>query len=178
MVFTLKHTIRLNLETIPNIESKIEGLKNERLKLELWGCKWNLIVRGIAGSAGYESPEDTDKKVRYFMSQQLKMTNERINNMPFQAVHRLPKGKTGSDDRRNIIVRFNSLINRDFCMDSVIKNLMAGSGFSVVPDLPPEIAKLRGNLLTKRRNLSSEDKKTCKLVYLRDHPFVELKFKK
>lgn len=165
----------LHETTIPDIDSKLEGIKHERLKLELWGRKWNVIVRGIKTGLEYESPEATDKKFRCFMFEELKIARERINNMPFQAVHRLPKDK---EDRRNIIVRFNSLIDRDHVLESAMKTLRAGSGFSVVPDLPPEISKLRGKLLAERRNLSAEAKKTCKLVYLREFPFVELKYRK
>ena len=40
---------------IPNLENKIEKEEVERLKLELWGRKWNLIIRGIKG--GTESSQ-------------------------------------------------------------------------------------------------------------------------
>ena len=44
-------------ETIPNLESKIEDLKNERRKLDFWDRKLNLIVRGVVGREWYEPPE-------------------------------------------------------------------------------------------------------------------------
>jgi hypothetical protein len=34
---------------VPNLEEKISDEKKERLKLEIWGRKWNLVISGIEG---------------------------------------------------------------------------------------------------------------------------------
>ena len=40
----------IHAKHFPDIETKIEREEVERLKLELWGRKWNLIVRVISGN--------------------------------------------------------------------------------------------------------------------------------
>ena len=53
--------------------------------------------------------------------------------MIFTAVHGLPSGEPG---RRNIILRLSNLVERDEIVRAATK-LEPGSGYSVVPDLPP-----------------------------------------
>ena len=108
------------------------------------------------------------------MFEQLKIDRSRVNDMTFQAVHRLPGGE---DEGKIIIVRFNRLIDRDLVLESAMKNLKAGTHTSVVPDLPKAIAKKRTELLKERRQLSPDERRKCKLIYTRDFPFVQLKYK-
>lgn len=158
---------------VPALESKIEKETNERLSLELWGRKWNLVFRGIDGSVK-ESPDITDENVRGFMIDTLHLDGDRVNNMLFQAVHRLPNGQMG---KRNIIVRFLCLMDRDWVLEKAIKALKSGSGYAVVPDLPPDLAKLRYVLLGKRRDMPEAERKRTKLVYSKDPPFLALEKK-
>ena len=60
-------------------------------------------------------------------------------------------------------------------MQAAMKNLTQGSGLSVVPDLPPQINKIRQSLLLERKRMSADEKKKTKLVYTRFYPFVILK---
>ena len=159
---------------IPNLESKIEKEEIERIKLEIWGRKWNIILRGIKGAViERELPKVTEARVREFLNKVLKIDEVRAKTMLFTAVHRLPSGE---DDRRNIILRLSSLIDRDDILQAATK-LEPGSGYSAVPDLPPALATRRGKLLNERREMSEESKKRCKLVYLKDPPFVKLVMK-
>ena len=91
--------------------------------------------------------------------------------MQFAACHRLPGGP---DVKKNIIVRFVNLLDRDDVLAHAMK-LPAKSGYSVVPDLPPEIAEVRHKLLMERHEMSAAEKKKFKLVYLKEYPFVALK---
>ena len=156
---------------LPNLETKIEAEGIERTKLELWGRKWNVVIRGIKGAVvNREFPKVTEVLVRTFLKETLHFKKERADAMLFTAVHRLPSGEPGC---RNIILRLSSLIDRDDILQSATK-LEPGSGFSVVPDLPPHLATLRGNLLKQRKEMSPEEKKKWKLIYLKDPPFVKL----
>jgi hypothetical protein len=49
---------------------------------------------------------------------------------------------------------------------------------SVVPDLPPSLSKLRGELLRRRSEMSVAEKKKTRLVYLTRPPFLRLITKK
>jgi hypothetical protein len=49
---------------------------------------------------------------------------------------------------------------------------------SVVPDLPPSLSKLRGELLRRRSEISVAGKKKTHIVYLTRPPFLRLITKK
>ena len=88
--------------------------------------------------------------------------------------HRL---KSGGERGKDIIVRMVSLIDRNEILKAA-KKLVPGSGFSVVPDLPPSLSKLRGELLRRRSEMSVAEKKKTRLVYLTRPPFFRLITKK
>lgn len=158
---------------LPNLESKIEQESVERMKLELWGRKWNVIIRGLNGK-DIEDPKITQTCVRIFLSGQLGLGVERVKDIPITAVHRLSSGPTG---KRNIILRLASLIDRDDILKAAMK-LPAGSGYSIVPDLPPTLATRRGELLKERRDMPAEERKKYRLVYLKEPPFLKLVMRK
>ena len=129
------------------------------------------MIRGVKGAVvKREFPKVTEAAVRDFLKTTLGFSEEWSKSMLFTAVHRLPSGES---DRRNIILRLSSLIDRDDILQAAMR-LDAGSGFSVVPDLPPALATRRGELLKQRRGMSAGAKKRCKLVYLKEPPFVTL----
>ena len=163
-----------------NIDDKIQDVERNLLSLEVWGRKWNLVIRGIRGTAN-ESPTVTEDKVRNFFSHDLNLDTR---NMIFAAVHRLPNvtvpqpGTLRENTTPNILVRFVNIHDREAVMQAVMSELTQGNGFSVVPDLPPQINKIRQNLLMRRKSMSAEEKKKWKLVYMKTYPFVTLKLKK
>jgi hypothetical protein len=108
----------LNEETVPNLEDKLNEEANERIRLELWGRKWNVVIGGIEGTLN-ETPRVTEKKVRAFFETVLRMPTEETNLVLLQAVHILPGG--AYDQKRRIIVRFNSLIVRDEMLAAAMK---------------------------------------------------------
>lgn len=167
--FTEESLRVLNEKTVPNLEEKIKGEEKERLKLENWGRKWNLVIRGVPGGPK-ETSRETDRVVRRFLTDSLKLSQEEVTKMLFTAVHRLP---SGDEKKRNIIVRFSSLIDRDEVLTKAMK-LSRGSGFSVTPDLAPETSRLRSQLLHERAQLPMEDRKKTKIIYIREYPFVKL----
>ncbi|VDI26280.1 Hypothetical predicted protein [Mytilus galloprovincialis] len=136
-------------------------------------CNDCIVVACCAQCAACQ--EYRELHVRFFFEETLEIPKERIEKMLFQAVHRLP-GKESDKEKRKIIVRFNSLIDRDDVLAAGMK-LKRGSGYSVVPDVPPSVAKLRFNLLNERRALPSSEQRKVHLVYIKDYPFVMLKKK-
>ena len=46
---------------MPNLEDKLNEEANERMRLELWGRKWNVVIGGIEGTLN-ETPRVTEKK--------------------------------------------------------------------------------------------------------------------
>jgi hypothetical protein len=103
----------LHNETVPAFEDKLMDETNQRLALELWGRKWNLIIRGVKSSVKderFESPRGTLHLVQAFLIDTLGYKQEEIDNIQFAAVHRL---KFGSERGKDIIVRMVGLIDRD-----------------------------------------------------------------
>lgn len=78
-----------------------------------------------------------------------------VQNIQFEAAHRLPSGKQG---KNNIIIWMLSLIDRDEILEAARK-LLPGTGVSIFPDLPPEISDLRSKLLNERFALSKYERK-------------------
>lgn len=167
--FTESAIRTLQEETIVKLEEKIQGERIERLKLENWGRKWNLITRGIPGVLK-ENARVTESTVRNFFRDKLSIPETTANTIILQAAHRLP---SGDESKRNIIVRFNSLIDRDEVLQKAMK-LRPGTGVSITPDLAPETSKLRSQLLQERAQLSPEERRKSKLIYIKQYPFVKL----
>ena len=108
----------VNEETVPNLEDKLNEEANERMRLELWGRKWNVVIGGIEGTLN-ETPRVTEKKVRAFCETVLRMPTEETHSVLLQTVHRLPGG--AYEQKGRIIVRFNSLIVRDEMLAAAMK---------------------------------------------------------
>lgn len=151
---------------IPDIERRITSLEEAQLHLDLWGRKWNMIIKGISGPTN-EPATDTERKVRSFLNNKLKVS---IDNLQFQAVHRL---KGGPDEKKNIIVRLINLGDKDRIMHG-LRNLGPNSGFVVTHDLPPKLNEFRNKLLADRAKLAPAQKKATRLVYLKQPPYLKL----
>ncbi|KAK3104185.1 hypothetical protein FSP39_025106 [Pinctada imbricata] len=160
----------INEESLVNLRDALTEEEMERVKLEQWGRKWNVVIGGVEGYLA-EKPRVTEEKVRQFMCNTLNMDPNIVGRMIFQAVHRLPGG---DESKRPIILRFVSLIDRDDVMDAA-RRLRRGCGYSVIPDLNPEASRRRSQLLKSLREMSSEERKQNKLVYMKDYPYVDIK---
>ena len=139
--------------------------------MEMWGRKWNLVIRGIGREKDrIERPREAEVLVRTSLKKVISFAEDRADNMLFTAVHRL---KTRPVGRTSVILRLSSLIDRDEILEKALK-LKPCSGYSIVPDLPPSLAMRRSELLQDRREMLEELRKQIKLVYLKETPFVDL----
>jgi hypothetical protein len=84
-------------KTIPEIKESVSTERKERLRLEGWGRKWNLIIKGVEGYTK-EHPRTTEKCVRAVLQDVLHMDSEHVRSILFQAAHRLPGGKEGKKE--------------------------------------------------------------------------------
>jgi len=115
----------------------------------------------------------TQKEVRKFFSDTLKIRKTEVDKMLFAACHRL---KSGPPEKKNIIVRFVNLHEKDKVLREAFK-LKRGSGMGVSQDLPPVLARERDRLLKIKFSLPEEEKRSAKLIYLKSHPFLRLEKK-
>ena len=156
---------------VPNLEETISDEKKERLKLEIWGRMWNLVISGIEG--GFEEkPRETETKVRGFFQTMLRMSLGEANSVLLQACYRLP----GGDEKKRRVIRLNSLMVRDEILSKAMQ-FQRGCGYNVVPDVPPSVSVLRSKLLQRRREMEPADRRKTKLVYMKEYPFVYLRTK-
>ena len=174
----VKETVEINAQDIEALKLENEGLKTDLERMgksfmtkAVWSRKWNLIFRGIQGQLN-EKPSTTEAKVKNFMKDNLGMEEAMVKDMAFAACHRL---KSGPDLKKNIIVRFLKLSDRDCCLEKAF-TLKRGCGYGVSQDLPPELSSQRAQLLKYKDELNEEKKKKAKLSYLREHPFLILRY--
>ena len=80
------------------------------LDIPIFNGNFNTVPQGIPGKLD-ETPRVTEIKVRESFEKQLGISKERANVMLLTAVHRLPGGM--DENKRNCIVRFSSLMDRD-----------------------------------------------------------------
>lgn len=151
------------------IETELKTLTDNLTKLNIWGRKWNLVFKGIPGSLN-ETSSATKKVIKNFLVNDLKMPKDTVDSIQFGAAHRLPGGREG---KKNIIVRFVDLVDRDLVLNST-RNLSRGSNMAVMTDLPPEIAKRRSELLGKRFEMPVDQRKHYRVKQLKEAPFVVL----
>ena len=98
-----------------------------------------------------EAGRDTLSTVKTFLKENLDVPDEILSDIQFTACNRL---QGGQDAKKNIIVRFVNLLDRSDVLAHAMK-LPAKSGYSVVPDLPPELAEVRHKLIMKRHAMPS-----------------------
>ena len=99
------------------------------------------------------------------------MSPGEVKNINIAACHRIRGSRDAT--KESIIVRFVDLQQRDYVLN-LAKRLPKGSGYGVVVDLPPELSKLRGQLLKKKSELPLQQQKEAKLKYFQKAPFIQL----
>ena len=172
--FQAKETEDLKREVLPAIKSDIGKVRDEVLALDMWGRKWNVIVFGLPQrSQELETGAVTERLVRQFFKEKLKVGDDMASRIQFQAVHRLKK--KGRDGIIPIIIRFVNLNDRDTIFLHA-RNLSKDSGIRIVQDLPPVLVKKRAALLDERRQLPADIRRKSRLVYYKHEPFIELKY--
>ena len=108
------------------LDEKIEIL-NKILTIEKHERKYNLIFHGIEE----DRKENLYDKMREFFVTQLKIEQERVNQIHFSNGHRLQTRNTGP---KPIIMRFCHYEDREIIMSNAYK--LAGTGKRIMTDLP------------------------------------------
>jgi hypothetical protein len=83
-------------DEIPKVSLAVLAEKHERLKLDLWSRKWNLVIKGVKGGNA-EIRQVTEGKVRELFKKDLHLSH--ADTILVQALHRLPGGPL---DKKNI----------------------------------------------------------------------------
>jgi len=65
-------------------------------------------------------------------------------------------------------------MDRDDILRAAQTKLAPGTGYSVMPDLPPMVAQRRNELLKERSEMEPRMKRNFKIIYTKNDPFVRL----
>lgn len=123
--------------TKAELDEKIEKLDVKLKLLEKQDRKYNLLFYGFPEEGG----ENVYDVIRQSLITELKLDEERVNNMYFAAGHRVPSKAAGP---KPIIIRCTSLEDRELIL-SESKNY-GGLKKRVVVDWPQEMKEERGRL--------------------------------
>ena len=83
--------------------------------------------------------------MRGLLKTDLKIEENRVDNMPLCGVHRLGKKRPNANQPRPIIVRFTCRADRDYVWRQ--RRLLEGSNIRIAEDLPFHIREIRKNFL-------------------------------
>lgn len=117
----------------------------------------NLIFSGIKESPS-ERPDDTERVLRSFMVEHLKIPEEAVSNMNLERVHRIgARQGANQPQQRSIVAKFSLFKDRETVRKSS-RNLK-GTKFYVSEQFPKEVADRRRGLMPMFRKARSEGKR-------------------
>jgi len=120
------------------LEKELQKMYEKNLDMERHVRKYNLLLYGIPE----ENQENIYKKVKFFLRDEAKLSEEHIDQMEFQNAHRLPTKGLGP---KPIIVRFVRWADREAVYNQVFKGVLA-KGKNIATDLPPVLKAERFRL--------------------------------
>jgi len=122
---------------LQDMQNQLNQLKDEKLYMEVYQRRENLLFFGIKEVAAVE--EVTREILVDFLKTELGM--EDANELQFHRVHRIGKRRSSDRKPRQIMVRFLKYPDREAIMSNARK--LKGKDFGISPDLPKEIIDRR-----------------------------------
>ena len=133
--------------------SQVGDLTERQIKSETYSRRENLIIYGME----QEKNENFLDKIKSFMTTNLKIPEEKVNNINIQRCHRLKVNMTPQP----MICRFVLFSDRMLIWNA--RYNLKDTRLSLSEDFPPEIMARR-KVLYPILKAAQEDKKACKLV--------------
>lgn len=140
---------RLKLEV--DLTEKINDLNKKLLQLEKHDRKYNLIFHGIAE----EKNEKLYDKMRDYFIRFLHIDEEQAGQIHFGNGHRLPVDSKFTGPKP-VIMRFTNYEHRELVLSQAFN--LAGSGKSILTDLPVVMKKERQRLAKVAYTIRQEEK--------------------
>ena len=137
---------------------KINTLEQRIIKQECFNRRNNIKFFGIK-DADDESPRDTETKLRKFLKKEMQITNDELEDIQFERVHRIPtRPKPGKKSQpRAIIAKISFFQDKEF-IKSHIKDLPKGVKYGVADDFPKEVDEIRKALYPVLKKARQEKK--------------------
>ena len=103
--------------------------------------------------------KDTEETLRNFLTKEMKIRQEDVNNIQFERVHRIPTKPLAVKKPypRPIIAKVSFYQDKEF-IKSHIKDIRKGSKYGVADDFPREVDEIRKDLQPVLKKARSEQK--------------------
>lgn len=149
---SLHHSVKTITTQLTSVTADNKAMKETILDLQARSMRDNLVFTGISE----QTTEDPEKSIKEFMSKQLKLSAETVNNITFHRVHRL--GPRNNNNRpRPIIAKFEHYKQKDQVRQQ--GRQLKGTDYGLNDQYPKEIMQRRKVLFPIRKNMMKEGKK-------------------
>lgn len=157
----LKESVKSTSAELSEANEKLTSLsklERRQIKLECYTRRSNIKFFGINDN-DKESPIDTEETLRHFLTKEMKISRDDVDNIEFERVHRIPTRPTAEkkSNPRPIIAKVSFYQDKEF-IKAHIKNLRKGSKFGVADDFPKEVDKVRKDLQPVLKKAKQERK--------------------
>lgn len=115
----------------------------------------NNLIFGNINEAPTEEHDETEKKLRLFLVEKMKLAQHMVEEMQFERVHRMGQKMVGKS--RNIVAKFSLFKEREIVRKQW--KPLQGTGYFVYEQFPKEINDRRRKLLPKLKEAKKAGKK-------------------
>lgn len=142
---------------------KLDQLERRIIKQECYNRRSNIKFFGIKDFEN-ESPSDTERKLRQFLKNEMQISNDDLEEMQFERVHRIPthpiagRSTNKKEQARPIIAKVSFFKDKEL-IKSHIKNLPKGRRYGVADDFPNEVEEIRKALYPLLKKAKQDKKK-------------------
>lgn len=150
---------------VGEVSSRVHDLERQRQQLsddvnylKAQSMRNNLIFSGIPedNSTGSETPAVTERKLRDFLHEKMKIARETVDALRLERVHRMPSQPIAGRVR-NVVARFAFFKDREAVRQQWPE--LKGTQFYVNEQFPPEVQARRARLFPKVKAAKREGKR-------------------
>lgn len=160
----IQHENSVLKEEINSLNSKYAKVQDELLDLKTRSMQENLLFFGLC-EAPRGQQENTESKLRDFLKTELEVTEQKIDEIVFDRVHRL--GRVREDIQSNprpIVAKFEKYTDREHIRKAAIGLNEKRIGFSIREQFPKEVEETRKSLYPIMRQLKQDPNNRVSLV--------------
>ena len=167
---TIQHENSVLKEEISSLNSKYSKVQDELLDLKTRSMQENLLFFGLC-EAPRGQQEKTESKLRDFLKTELEVTEQKIDEIVFDRVHRLGRAREDTQiNPRPIVAKFEKYTDREYIRKAAIGLNEKRIGFSIREQFPKEVEGTRKSLYPVMRQLKQDPNNRVSLV--RDKLYV------